>query len=173
MKLIDDIIDISKIEVGQIQIQKTEFEVNTLLDELFISSSDIIKEKGIDFKINNENPEHQFILLTDEFRLRQIFSNLINNALKFTDKGYIEIGYIIQKNDFVEFYVKDSGIGISDKNKQIIINVRSPRKFVKCPYCLKSTKRVHQTNSRLIKHSILDFSIVVLNLTVRRFKCSH
>lgn len=80
---------------------------------------------------------------------------------KYTNKLFNLQGFLCGEFDF------------KDENKQIIINVRSPRKFVKCPYCLKSTKRVHQTSSRLIKHSILDFSIVVLNLLVRRFKCSH
>ena len=61
----------------------------------------------------------------------------------------------------------------NDKEKQIVIAVRSPRKFAKCPYCSKSMKRVHQTSSRLVKQSILDFRIVVLNLFVRRFKCNR
>jgi len=64
-------------------------------------------------------------------------------------------------------------IEFNDENKQIIVYVRSPRKFAKCPYCLKSTKRIHQTSNRLIKHGILDYKIVILDLFVRRFKCSH
>ncbi len=62
---------------------------------------------------------------------------------------------------------------IIDENNEILLHVRSPRKFAQCSYCLKSTKKVHQHGIRLIKHSILDFRIVVLNLFVRRFKCSH
>ena len=62
---------------------------------------------------------------------------------------------------------------IVDENNEILLHVRSPRKFTQCPYCLKSTKKVHQINSRLIKHGISDFRIVILSLTVRRFKCSH
>lgn len=80
---------------------------------------------------------------------------------KYTNKLFNLQGFLCGKFDF------------DDENKQIIINVRSPKKFVKCPYCHKSTKRIHQLGSRLIKHGILDFSIVVLSLRVRRFKCNH
>jgi len=64
-------------------------------------------------------------------------------------------------------------LDVSDDDKQLILNVRSPRRFAKCPYCHKSTKKVHQINNRLIKHGMSDFRVVVLNLLTRRFKCSH
>ncbi|MEA1962952.1 MAG: ISL3 family transposase [Patescibacteria group bacterium] len=64
-------------------------------------------------------------------------------------------------------------IEFNDKNKEIIIQVRSPRKYAKCQYCGKSTKRIHQSNHRKIKHGILDYRVVALNLFVRRFKCCH
>jgi len=59
------------------------------------------------------------------------------------------------------------------KEKQVIISARSSRVFVKCPYCHGSAKRVHQITNRLVKHSIVDSKIVVLNLKVRRLKCHH
>jgi transposase len=59
------------------------------------------------------------------------------------------------------------------KEKQVIISTRSPRMFVKCPHCHRSTKRVHQITNRLVKHSIVDSKIVVLNLKTRRLKCHH
>lgn len=64
-------------------------------------------------------------------------------------------------------------IEFDDKNKQIIINCWNPRKFAKCPHCNKSTKKIHQKNNRLVKHSIVDEKIVLLNLITRRFKCRH
>jgi len=64
-------------------------------------------------------------------------------------------------------------IEFSKDDKQVILNARNPRTFSQCPYCLKSTKKVHQINSRLVKHGISDFRIIVLNLRVRRFKCGH
>jgi PAS domain S-box-containing protein len=122
LKLVDDIIDIAKIESGQIKIQKSKNEVNAFLNELAISFSDSMKMSSLILKLNKQKHQHQLIIHTDEFRLRQIFNNLINNAIKFTNEGYIEIGYKIQKNDFVTFYVKDTGIGISDRNKHIIFD---------------------------------------------------
>ena len=80
---------------------------------------------------------------------------------KYTNKLFNLQGLLVGKIEF------------KDKNRQIIVNVRSPKKFVKCPYCSKSTKRIHQTSSRLIKHNMFDFRVVVLNLFVRRFKCCH
>jgi len=64
-------------------------------------------------------------------------------------------------------------IEFNDSTKQIIVYVRSPRIFTKCPDCGSSTNKVHQTNKRLIKHGILDFKTIILGLQVRRFKCRH
>ena len=80
---------------------------------------------------------------------------------KYTNKLFNLQGFLCGKFNF------------NDEKRQIIINARSPKRFTKCPFCSKSTKKVHQTSSRLIKHGIVDFSIVVLNLLVRRFECHH
>ncbi len=80
---------------------------------------------------------------------------------KYTNKLFNLQGFLVGKIEF------------KDEDKQIIINVRSPKKFVKCPHCLKSVKKVHQTGFRLVKHGTLDFRIVILCLLVRRFKCRH
>ena len=64
-------------------------------------------------------------------------------------------------------------IEINDEKKEVLINARSPRKFAKCSCCGKSTKKIHQNGCRLIKHGILDNKIIVLKLSVRRFKCKH
>lgn len=64
-------------------------------------------------------------------------------------------------------------IEFNDKDQQIILNVRNPRRIAKCPYCNKSTKKIHQISNRRIKHSIVDEKIIVLDLTTRRFKCCH
>ena len=80
---------------------------------------------------------------------------------KYTNKLFNLQGLLTGKIDF------------DDEKGQIIIQARGPGKFVKCPYCLRSTKRIHQTSSRSVKHGILDHRIVVLKLSVRRFKCVH
>jgi len=80
---------------------------------------------------------------------------------KYTNKLFNLQGLLVGKIDF------------NDKEKQIIINTRGPGKYVRCPNCLKGTKKIHQISHRRIKHGILDFKVVVLNLCVRRLKCKH
>lgn len=80
---------------------------------------------------------------------------------KYTNKLFNLQGLWVDKIDF------------NNEKEQVILKVRGPSKFVKCPYCEKSTKRIHQAHNRLIRHGILDSRIVVLKLTVRRLKCCH
>jgi PAS domain S-box-containing protein len=123
LNLIDDIIDISKIEAGQININPVECKVNLLVRDLFNSIKESNAKNGIEFKLNLPPDSDLYSFRTDPFRLKQILFNLIGNAIKFTEKGFIELGYTIKKNDtkqMIEFYLRDSGIGIP-KEKQSII----------------------------------------------------
>ena len=122
LNLINDIIDISKIEAEQLRISDTEININNLFDNLFsmFSIQLDISEKEIKL-ICNKNNDFDGQIIADKNRLNQILINLIGNAIKFTDKGKIEFGYFIQKNSKnIEFYVKDTGIGISKKDQKII-----------------------------------------------------
>jgi two-component system sensor histidine kinase/response regulator len=123
LNLIDDIIDISKIEAGQIKIRIAESNINAILDEIYDSFNASKVREGkfsIQFLKHVTLPDEQSVILTDPFRLRQIISNLIGNALKFTLEGSVEFGYDLENGDTVHFYVKDTGIGIP-KDKQAII----------------------------------------------------
>ena len=118
LQIINDILDISKIEVGQINIFPQKISVNKLITDLFLFYKTVINKKSIDINIqiyNNKN----YNIYTDKSRLTQIFSNLISNSLKFTEKGFINFGYKKQKNNFL-FFVQDSGIGIAPDKKNII-----------------------------------------------------
>lgn len=107
--LINDIVDVSLIEANQVTIYKKSFNVVTLLQEI-----------ENNFKLNNLKPidiifegrDEEFFIDTDSFRLRQIINNLIVNAIKFTDHGSVRFGYSLSGAD-VEFYVKDTGVGIA------------------------------------------------------------
>ncbi len=125
LRLIDDIIDISKIEAGQIKIHKKECFLNITLKEIQQSYLEIrkIKEKEhVDIRVN-ENVYHQNLVIhTDTLRLNQIFTNLIDNALKFTEEGFIEFGYEIQNEDKLLFYVKDTGVGMDQKKKDLVFD---------------------------------------------------
>lgn len=112
-QLIDDILDMTKIEAGKLSINKVNFDVNQIMDELFTTTKSISPD-NVNIKINL--PYRSLKLYNDEFRFRQIFNNLISNAIKFTTDGEIEIGYK-KDDDFVVFYVKDTGIGIKEEDK--------------------------------------------------------
>ena len=118
--LINDIIDISKIDTGQVDIIKTHVNLNTLLDDVqaFFSSFLLTKNKtNIDLIF--DHPDSDIAVFTDEMRLKQILINLISNAVKFTDKGFIKI-LCKKKDSFLHFDIIDSGIGISKEKINVI-----------------------------------------------------
>jgi PAS domain S-box-containing protein len=124
MHLIDDIIDIAKIESGQITIHNAACVINEVFREVYMLFSQNIKRLGkdeVEIRINWEWPEERLVLLTDQFRLKQVLSNLVGNAIKFTDKGYVVIG-IRDAREGVMFYVKDTGIGIKEEKQRVIFD---------------------------------------------------
>ncbi|MCB2194214.1 MAG: response regulator [Bacteroidetes bacterium] len=125
LRLIDDIIDISKIEAGQIKIHKKECRLNTALKDIQRSFLEIRKHKNkeqIDIRVNENVISQNLIINTDILRLNQIFTNLIDNALKFTEDGFIEFGYEIQNKDKLLFFVKDTGVGMDHKKKDMVFD---------------------------------------------------
>ena len=121
LNIISDIVDISKIEARVITIRKSNVQINRLMDEIkatfFINKED----KLLQFKLNIPEDSQEISVVADKERLQQVFNNLIGNALKFTAKGYIEVG-CKQIDGLVEFYVKDTGIGISSTNHSKIFD---------------------------------------------------
>ncbi len=122
MRLINDIIDISKIESNQLRIEKEWCRVNELLEEILMyhrQHRHFAEKPGLLLRLDLPADGSDLILYTDGFRLRQILDNLINNAIKFTDEGSIDVGYSIKKEGrekMVEFYIRDTGTGISTEN---------------------------------------------------------
>ncbi len=117
MVLINDILDISKIDSGQLEIYNEEFDLIPVLEEL-LQYYTLKNHKGITIEL--DKPDHErLILLTDFVRLKQVYINLLNNAVKYTKKGAITFGYMMEEGEII-FYVKDTGIGIPpDKHKSI------------------------------------------------------
>jgi PAS domain S-box-containing protein len=112
--LVDDIIDIAKIEAGQLNIKKSSCNATKILIDLkakFEAFKVRMEKEKLEIELNVPEEEIQF--RTDEFRLKQILSNLISNAVKFTEKGKIEIGLKQKSSRLLEFYVRDTGIGMS------------------------------------------------------------
>ncbi|MCD4696372.1 MAG: PAS domain S-box protein [Bacteroidales bacterium] len=123
MTLIEDIIDITKIEAGQIKIDFDQCKVDELLDELyatFLKMKNKNGKSGVELRMKKPIVEKGFTIFTDPHRIRQIFSNLLGNALKFTKKGYIEFGFNLRGPENIVFYVQDTGIGIPANKLDLI-----------------------------------------------------
>lgn len=119
LSTINDLIDISRIESGQVNIEKTQINFNQQLDYLFHFFKPEADEKALSFAYKPRCKDNEAFITTDEEKFIAIMSNFIKNAIKYTPEGNIEFGYHILDN-IVEFYVKDSGIGITeDKHKAI------------------------------------------------------
>ena len=127
LNIIDDIIDISKIESGQLKISNKPVRINEILDEIYSSffhriRGDAPGQKLVAFKLKKGNESNDFTIVTDDFRLSQIFNNLIGNAIKFTKEGHITFGYNIRDHRHVEFFVSDTGIGIPHNKIRLIFD---------------------------------------------------
>lgn len=136
LQLIEDIIDISKIQANQMQVVKSKFSVNDCLHDLF-ENFESEKEKfgkneiHVELKIDKKNKK-DYLLYTDPYHFKRITGKLLNNALKFTEQGFIRIGYDpLFNNNYdkepysLQFFVEDSGIGIPpDKTHYIFDRFR-------------------------------------------------
>ena len=117
--IITDIMDFSMLEARQIKIQKEEISTKMFLNELLNDFGNKADERGIELRLDKSSDSPDVIIENDSYRIKQVFNNLIGNALKFTHEGYIEIGYKVT-NEMVEFHVKDTGIGIAPEFHQAI-----------------------------------------------------
>jgi signal transduction histidine kinase/CheY-like chemotaxis protein len=143
LTIISDIIDISKIDANQITLNSELVNVNNLLKELYISYNRSVELKNIHLNCICEHPRLTVQAITDGNRIKQVFCNLLDNALKFTQKGKIDFGYKI-KEGFIEFYVADTGIGIATENYELIF---------------KRFRQVDATNNRINGGNGLGLSI--------------
>ncbi|RLD60742.1 MAG: hybrid sensor histidine kinase/response regulator, partial [Bacteroidetes bacterium] len=125
LDIINDIIDISKIDAKQMDIVETAFDINTLLFEIYQFFQALILEKDnkqIPLILNIDKPDIENLIFSDKTRLRQILINLIGNAIKFTEKGSIALAYEIKNSDTILFSIKDTGIGMSDEELKYVFN---------------------------------------------------
>ena len=115
LNIVNDIVDISKIEAGLMEINKVATSVNDHLENLHAFFTPETNKKGIKLEFKCALPTSEACIITDSEKLYGILTNLIKNAIKFTDNGYIKFGYELIKREaltYLEFYVKDSGNGI-------------------------------------------------------------
>lgn len=114
LRLINDILDISKIEAGFLKLTNTNFDLAKLFNVLETTFTPRMRE-GV--RLICENPYHSCMVNTDKNRLTQIITNFVTNSIKFTPSGSITFGYELVKNGF-KIYVKDTGIGIKKERQE-------------------------------------------------------
>jgi len=119
LSIVNDILDFSKIESGKMEIIPVEYQLSSMLNDLFNTISMRAFNKGLEFTITN-NPDIPERLYGDEFRIRQIVSNFLTNAVKYTSTGSVELDVNYEKTDATYLNlilsVKDSGVGISKED---------------------------------------------------------
>jgi len=119
LNIINDIIDISKIESGQMKVFISRTDINEQIETIFNFFRPEAEAKGIHLAFKNSLPSDKAVLKTDREKIYAILTNLVKNAIKFTHKGFIEFGYN-SKGKYLEFFVKDTGMGIRTDQREII-----------------------------------------------------
>ena len=121
LSIISNVIELSKIQAKQRQIAIREFEIEKVIAEVIKTYNDGLEEKKLKITTNFPENINSYTISSDEDKFKQVLSNLLDNAIKFTHRGFIEIGYSVQQDSYL-FYVKDTGIGIKPENKKNIFN---------------------------------------------------
>ena len=119
LKLISDILDLSKLEAGSVELNYEEFDLTDYFNSMFVS----MKQRATNPKIQivAVNPYQHCLVTLDRNRVAQIITNYVTNAIKYTPEGIIEMGYEYREEG-IYFYVKDSGIGIPDEKKNKVFH---------------------------------------------------
>ncbi len=152
LRLINDILDLSKIDAGDMQIRYSAIDAREFLTELYdIYNLELQKRKRKNVRLGFMIPEQDLIFYSDPLRLKQVLSNLMDNAIKFTLQGKITLTCIKEETELI-FSVSDTGTGIPEENQKIIFD-----RFVKFDY------QGHNTEGSGIGLSIVEKIIKLLN----------
>jgi len=119
LTIITDIINIATLEAGQEKVHENELNLNALFRLLHDQYNQKAQDKGLVLHYKSDLPDKDALIISDEAKLTTILSNLINNAIKFTEEGLVEFGYLAKKKK-LDFYVKDTGIGIPPDMHELI-----------------------------------------------------
>jgi len=118
LRIINDILDFSKIEAGRLEIEKTEFCIHSLVNDIKNIAAYFVNEKGIELVINVSD-KVDFNVLGDSLRLQQVILNIVSNAIKFTHEGHITISVAVEErsgnNAKLLFSIRDTGIGMTEE----------------------------------------------------------
>ncbi len=121
LEIVDDIVEISKIETKIVRLIKKETNLNEMLIRVYDRFKPAAAEKDIDLKYVELMKDEPVIIITDGYKLFQSITNLVGNAVKFTEKGTVEFGFCV-KDEKIQFFICDTGIGIGKEHKPHIFN---------------------------------------------------
>ena len=119
LQLINNIIELAKVQTNQVEIHFEYFNVSDLLQNIYTSWLDKKKNTNLQIRLNNRLPDKTFSMQSDKHKVEDILTHLMSNAYKFTRQGFIELGCHLQEH-YAVFTVKDTGIGIAPENLEII-----------------------------------------------------
>jgi PAS domain S-box-containing protein len=119
LNIINDLIDLSKIESGLMSVHKSRYNINEQTDYIYSFFKPETESRGLLFYSLNGLPHNEAFIETDKEKVNAVLINLIKNSIKFTDRGSIKFGYT-EKPGNLEFFVRDTGVGISPEQKEII-----------------------------------------------------
>jgi len=125
LKIIDSVVQVSKIQLGEYELSYTRFNVNTLMQLLYNEFKNVqIKSKKamLELRLNTNRVGENIELYSDKKAIQMVFFNLVGNAIKYTESGFVEFGIANSTEEAIQFYVKDTGIGISEKDIKFIFD---------------------------------------------------
>lgn len=124
LSIIDDLIEISRIETSQFEIKPDEFNLNELMEEVYqyFNESSRFRNRAVIFSLTKALKDEKAYVFTDKERIRQILGKLLSNAFKFTSEGRIDFGYDLSETGNLRFFVNDTGIGITESARAIVFD---------------------------------------------------
>lgn len=126
LAIISDILDFNKMDAGKIQLEDIPFNLKSHVKNIFLSQLSKAKEKNLELRLNFENTPDNLLIIGDPVRLGQVINNILSNAIKFTEKGYVSMNItVIEQTDEIctmRFAISDTGIGIASENIEHIFD---------------------------------------------------
>jgi signal transduction histidine kinase len=110
LDIVNEILDSSLIETGNLTVNYKNVNLNRIMDEVHSAIQPLIRP-GVEFHVNKGMNDTDSLIITDELMVKKVLTNIINNAVKFTEKGHITVSYVVRDNE-IEFSIEDTGIGI-------------------------------------------------------------
>lgn len=145
LQLVNDLLDYSKIEANTLEYNDVEVDINALINELCVTQNLHTHPSGIQVEFVERLPQCR--LVVDRIRFAQVVSNLVRNALKFTESGSVKVGCRRLSNQNFYFYVADTGCGIDEEGRRAVFE-----RFVKMNYNIKGTGLGLSITKSIVEH---------------------